>query len=204
MAHLHGGDGVHAGGSGSGGGCGAGEAAGVLVEAVHQIRRLVQHEVVLLHERVAHLRSHRGDTSRSASGTRREPRGNLARPESGDAAYHLRRRRRVGGGGGRLRRGHGGAGSGERGDLGFLGRRGGWYGARLPCACGGVWGQRSGCLVAKEMEAEGGRVYEAEAGLCVRRIWSRDLILMVCRVKRAVKCEIVNNTLMPTVILIHR
>lgn len=71
MAHLHGGDGVHAGGSG--GGCGAGEAAGVLVEAVHQIRRLVQHEVVLLHERVAHLRVAQRDT-RSASGTRRESR----------------------------------------------------------------------------------------------------------------------------------
>jgi len=52
-AYVHGGDGVHAVGAGAGG---PAEAAGVLVEAVDELRRLVQDVVVLVHERVAHLR----------------------------------------------------------------------------------------------------------------------------------------------------
>lgn len=51
-ADLHGGDGDHVAVAVGGR---AAEAAGVLVEPVHQIRRLVQDLVVLLHERVAHL-----------------------------------------------------------------------------------------------------------------------------------------------------
>jgi hypothetical protein len=51
--YLHGCDDVHV-GAGVGG---AAEAAGFLVEAVDELRRLVQDVVVLVHERVAHLRA---------------------------------------------------------------------------------------------------------------------------------------------------
>lgn len=95
MAHLHGSDGFHAGGGG-----GAGDAAGILVEAVHQIRRLVQHEVVLLHERVAHLQRRARKTSDQLPEHGEKPAGISARerraclPLARRAAPRARGRRR--------------------------------------------------------------------------------------------------------------
>lgn len=74
---LHGGDGDHVAVAVGGR---AAEAAGVLVEPVHQIRRLVQDLVVLLHERVAHhLRGGRRGSLRRGHGGRRRRRRRGAR-----------------------------------------------------------------------------------------------------------------------------
>jgi hypothetical protein len=114
MLYLHGGDDVHV-GAGFGG---AAEAAGVLVEAEDELRRLVQDVVVLVHERVAHLRARANRIESARRGSRGlggrigERAGEREREEHGELlAYHLRRGRRRSGdcGGGRRRR-HGGEG----------------------------------------------------------------------------------------------
>nr|ACR36390.1 unknown [Zea mays] len=73
---VHGGDRVHAVGTGAGG---APEAAGLLVEAVDELRRLVQDVVVLMHEGVAHHLCRRRSSRCRGCGRGRRLRRHLGR-----------------------------------------------------------------------------------------------------------------------------